>query len=341
MKRPLIRYEIDPHNRLIIEKTRRRSDLNYFREVLDGRFEIGPRNSLIYHVKAPAGGAAAGRNAPHQVKLRGVWSLTGNHDLRITLDKWRRQTFGDQLTLRGEIIDVDKNSLLFTITTRSKENTGTTYALKLEGTWRADKNNRLTFRVNKENQKHDILTFDGIWEIGKNYQIIYQYKKSRLARKKDAVHTLILKGQWDVTDKARISYIVDKNTESVFNFKTSLGIFREDYIKYEVGIGASDRPKPVKRTITLFGRWNLKRDVGLTFEAEYENKKISAITFGAEAKLTDRDTARVRLLNNNNEDTGIEMELTHEIHRGDGQAFLRLLKSKKEAAIYAGAAWRW
>lgn len=336
-----IRYEIDPHNRLVIGETGKRADLNYFRKVLDGKFETSAGNSIIYHVKAPVGGIAPAHKAPHQVKLRGVWSLTDNHDLRLTLDKWRRQTFGDQLTLQGEIIDVDKNSLLFAVTTKSKENTETTYILKLEGAWRADRHNRLTFRVKKEGEGHDILTLDGIWDIGANYQIIYQYKKSYLARKEETSHTLIFKGQWDIKDKARISYIIDKNTKSVFNFKTALGIFKEDYIKYELGIGGSDRPRPAKRTVTLFGRWNLKRDVGLVFEAEYEKKKISVITFGAEAKLTDKDTAWIRLINNNNKDTGIEIELTRAILKGDGRAFLRLLKSKKEAAIYAGAAWRW
>ena len=95
-----VRYEIDPHNRLVIKKTGKKTKLARFRRVLDGRFKTDRINSLTYHIKAPI---PQDLNAPHQVKLRGRWSLTKNHDLRLTLDKWRRQTFGDQLTLQGDI----------------------------------------------------------------------------------------------------------------------------------------------------------------------------------------------------------------------------------------------
>lgn len=336
-----IKYEIDPHNRLVIDETSEKKDISRFRRVLDGKFKTDAGNSLIYHVKVPISGTGADPGIPHQVKLRGVWSLTDNHDLRLTLDKWGRQTFGDELTLQGEILDADKNELAFAITTKSKENTQTTYVIKLEGGWQADEKNRLMFRVKKEEGQYDILTFDGAWDIGKNYQIIYQYKKSHLIRKRDETHTVIFKGYWDIKDKTRISYVIDKDTHSVFNFKTSLGIFREDYIKYELGIGISKKPFPEPRRITLFGRWNLKKDRGVTFEVRYEGKRIDTIIFGAKAKLTKSDAISFKLINKDKRDTGIEIELSREILKGDGQAFLRLLKSQKEAAIYAGAAWRW
>jgi len=333
-----VRYEIDPHNRLIIKKTGKKTKLPRFRQVLNGCFKVADDNTLIYHIKAPI---PEDIRAPYQIKLRGKWSLTKNHDLMFTLDKWRRQTFGDQLTLQGDIIDVKKNSLLFAVTTRDKDGVQSIYALKLQGSWQADKNNRLTFRVKKGQHKYDILTFDGIWKIGKNYQIIYQYKKAQLARKLKKIHTLVFKGYWDIKNKARISYVIDRNTNSVFNFKTSLGVFKDDYIKYELGIGLSYKPKPIKRTITIFGTWKIKKTVGLVFEVEYERKKVHTIVFGAKAKLTDKDTVLFRLKNNINRDIGTELELSHQILKGDGQAFLRLLKSERESAILVGAGWGW
>jgi len=333
-----VRYEIDPHNRLVIKKTGKKAKLPRFRQILDGRFKVAKDNTLTYHIKAPV---PEDIKAPYQVKLRGKWSLTKNHDLRLTLDKWRRQTFGDQLTLQGDIIDVNKNSLLFALTTRTKEGVQSTYILKLQGSWQADRNNRLTFRVKKRQDKYDILTFDGIWKIGKNYQIIYQYEKAQLARKLKKLNTLIFKGHWDIKDKARISYVIDRDNDSVFDFKTSLGIFKEKYIKYEVGIGLSHKPKPIKRTITLFGTWKIKKTVGLVFEVEYENRKIHTIAFGAKAKLTSKDNILFKLRNNLNRDIGAELELTHKILKGDGQAFLRLLKSKRESAVLVGAGRRW
>ena len=85
----------------------------------------------------------------------------------------------------------------------------------------------------------------------------------------------IWQGYWDIKDKARISYIIDKDMGSVFNFSASVGIFEEDYIKYKLGIGLSGRSNPAKRIITLFGNWRIKKDAGLFFEIAYENKKVN------------------------------------------------------------------
>ena len=333
-----LRYEIDPHNRLVVSETGRKAPLSRFRKVLDGRFKVDKNNILSYHIKAPV---PRDVNIPHQVKLKGKWLLTGNHDLKLTLDKWGRQTFGDRLTLQGDIIDVNKNSILFAVTTWTKEGIQSTYALKFRGSWQADKNNRLTFRARKEEGKHDILTLNGIWKINKKHQIIYQYEKAQLIRKLRKIHTLTFKGHWDIKDKTRIAYIIDRNTNSVFNFRTGLGLFRDDYIKYEVGIGLSQRAKPVKQRITLFGKWKIKKNAGLIFEVGYENKKLHAIIFGAEARLTDKDTVLFKLRNDLNKDISANLKLSHKILKGDGEAFIRGLKSKRECAIFAGAARRW
>jgi hypothetical protein len=334
-----IQYEVDPHNRLVISNSGEKSDLPKFRQVIDGRFRLGEDNNLSYRVKAPL---PEDGNTPHQIKLRGEWSLTDDHELRLTLDGQGRQTFGDRITLQGEILDVDKNSLLFAVTTTTKDNTRSTYVLNLDGTWRADEDNRLSFHLKRESGRYDILTFSGAWEINKNHQIIYQYEKARLIRKKRESHTLTFKGYWDIKDAVRISYLLGRGTDSSFDFKTSAGIFSEKRIKYELAIGSAGRVDPVRRTVTLSGRWNLKRGSGLIFEVEYENGKTKQITFGADARLTDRDTVLFRLRNDiENRDIGADLELSHKILEDDGEAFLRLLKSNRESAVYAGAAWRW
>ena len=336
MKR--IRYEIDPHNRLIA-KGGRRTGFPKFRKVLDGRFKTAANNSLTYHVKAPL---SKDETIPHQVRLKGRWSLTDSHDLELVLDKSERETFGDRIILQGEILDAKANSLLFAVTTKTKEGAQSTYTLNLEGSWKADENNRLTFQAKREKDERDILTFGGAWQINKNHEILYQYEKADLIRKRKRVHALAFKGHWDIEDKLRISYVLDRNTESAFDFRASAGVFKEGYIKYELGIGLARRPKPVKRTIALFGAWKIKKDTGLLFEIEYERAAARAIVFGAEAKLTNKDTILFRLKNDiENKDIGVELELSHKILKGDGEAFLRLLKSRPETAIYAGAAWRW
>ncbi|OGW85358.1 MAG: hypothetical protein A2987_04480 [Omnitrophica bacterium RIFCSPLOWO2_01_FULL_45_10] len=161
-----IRYEVDPFNRLIIDKRAKKSGLPKFRKVIDGRFKIDGKNELDYHVKAPL---EESEHIPHQFKIKGRWSLTDDHDLRLTIEKSGRETFGDEITLKGQILDVNENSLLFAVTTRQDKNKYSTYLLRLGGSWKADKFNRLSFYIEKEKGKYDILTFNGVWEIDKNH----------------------------------------------------------------------------------------------------------------------------------------------------------------------------
>ena len=82
--------------------------------------------------------------------------------------------------------------------------------------------------------------------------------------------------------------------------------------------------------------------MGLVFEIEYEDKKVKALVFGADARLTDRDTVSFRLrCGPENDGLGIDLELSRKILEGDGEAFLRMLATCRESAIYAGAAWQW
>ena len=75
---------------------------------------------------------------------------------------------------------------------------------------------------------------------------------------------------------------------------------------------------------------------------KYGDRKAHDIIFGAEARLTDKDTILFKLKNDiENRDIGINLELSRKIIKGDGEAFIRALKSKRETAVYAGSAWRW
>ncbi|MFH1888463.1 MAG: hypothetical protein ABH806_00065 [Candidatus Omnitrophota bacterium] len=334
-----IRYEIDPHNRLISRKAGNGAVPYLFRQVLDGEFKTDKKNNLAYHIKAPVTGGK--KVSPYQVKLKGKWKLGKGHDLIFTLDKWKRQASGDSLTIRGDIIEVCKNALLFAVTTRSGGGNPSAYILKLEGAWQADEYNRLTFTVNKERGAPDILTFQGGWEIGKGYRIIYRYEKEDLLRKTKRTHTLVFKGDWEIKDKTRISYVIDRSSGSVMNFKTSAGIFKDNYIKYELGIGRLRKARPLRRAIVLFGSWKIKRGAGLIFEAECGRRKLQDITFGAEARITDKDTVLFRLKNGLNRNIGAELELKRRFLGSEGEAYLRLLHSGRKPEITAGAGWRW
>lgn len=326
------RYELDPYNRFV-------SYLPKFRKVIDGRFKLDKNNSLSYHVKAPF---PEDETIPHQLRIKGSWSLDDEHNLRLAIDKSGRETFGDALTIQGEIIEAKEHSLLFAVTTKGKDGRSSTYVLDLEGFWKADENNRLTFRVKREGGSCDILTFNTAWEIGKGHQLEYRYEKASLVRKKKLVHSLVFKGFWDIRDKCRVSYLIGSGTDSSFDFHASAGVFSEDLIMYEIGIGLTNRQSPFKRKLVLSGSWRPSKGSRLLFEVESEKKKLSVIVFGCEAKLTGRDTVTCRLKKDiDNKDTGITLEFSRDLFDSEGEMFLRASKSKDESAVFAGAAFRW
>jgi len=334
-----IRYEIDPHNRLVAKVTGRKTRLPRFRKILDGRFKIGKDNELTYHVKSPLSGKVT---LPSQIKLKGSWSLTETHDLKFTVNKWEKETFGNKMTLLGKIIDVKKNSILFSLTTQKKHKTQSVYILKLNGSWQADKDNRITFKVKKERGRHDILTFNGIWELNRNHQIIYRYERAHLIRKSRTIRTLTFKGHWDIRKRDRISYVIDIKSGSVFSFKTKYGIFSDNYIKYTVGIRLSARKTQNRRTITLFGEWKVKRNIGLIFEISSRDKKFKSITFGAKAILASKNKVLFKLKNNiGTSDLGVNLKLSRAILQKNGEAFLQILRAKNEKAILLGTGFRW
>lgn len=339
MRKPIkksekVRYELDPYNRLIA----RGGSLRGARRVIDGQFRVSAHNAVWYHVKAPL---PAGAKAPRQMKLKGDWSLADGHNLRLTLDKTSRQTFGDQLTLQGEILDVRKNALLFAVTTRTKDNTPSVYILELAGAWQADERNRLTFRAQREHGRTDILTFQGAWEIDDAYRLTYTYQKKQLLRKAARTHTLVFRGQWDIRGKARVSYVLEKETGSGFDLKTGIGVFKDRSIKYEVGIGLSRGRRPLKRVIAFFGAWKLHKKAGLVFEVRQSERRVQAFVFGAEARLTDKGALSCKLKDERDKGMGVELELSRDIFKGNGQAYLRLLTSRQETAILAGSGWQW
>ncbi len=95
-----VRYEIDPHNRLVYEKTGKKSYVPRFRTVLDGKFEIDKNNNVTYHVKK-----SQVHEAPQQLRLKGKWSLDKNRNLVLSLNKWGNQIAGNKLTIGSDIID--------------------------------------------------------------------------------------------------------------------------------------------------------------------------------------------------------------------------------------------
>jgi len=201
---PRVRYEVDPHNRLIIKTTGRKSGVPGFRHALDGRFRIAKKNTLSYHVKR-----SRCSDVPQQIKFRGKWSLDKDHNLVLTLNKWNNQIAGNKLVIKGRILDVKRNSLLFSVTTKTPRGSKRIDVLSLTGSFCADKNNTLTFNAARERGGSDIITLKGVWEISKKGKLVYKYTK----RKK--TYLLTFEGRWDASDKFRVSYVIGKHAITI------------------------------------------------------------------------------------------------------------------------------
>jgi hypothetical protein len=322
-----IKYEVDPYNQLVINTLCKTTNLPKFRQVLAGRFKTDKNNNLTYLIKKPLS-----KDTPHQVNLKGSWSLDKNNDLVLTLNKTKRDSLGNKVVLKGQLKTASKNSLDFSLTTKNKDKLSS-YVIKLNGKWQADKYNQLTFNLKKEKSKHDILTLKGGWKLNKNNQITYTYKKSQLIRKQKKDYTLTFKGHWNITGKKRITYQMDKNGASGFDLRAYYSQFKSNYIKYKVGIITKSKSE----TITLFGQWKLTKALGLSFQVKNKQGKPYSIKFGAEAKLTKKDTINFKLKDTDNKDIQAQLELNHKILKGAGEGFIRLLKDKKGNSVILGA----
>ena len=115
------------------------------------------------------------------------------------------------------------------------------------------------------------------------------------------------------------------------------------YIKYQIGIGIKGEQgvKGAVRTLIFNGLWRIKKDKGLTFEIKHKNGKVVTMVFGAEAKLFGKNKVLFRLRNEVNKDIRISLRLSRHLLRGDGEIFLRLLNSRNEVSMCAGAGWKW
>ncbi|MDI6758947.1 MAG: hypothetical protein QMD94_04685 [Candidatus Omnitrophota bacterium] len=334
-----IRYEIDPHNRLICEKIKE-GCINRFRTVLDGTFEIGKNNYIIYHVKK-----SQGLDISQQLKLRGNWSIDNEHNLVFTLDKWGNQIAGNKFTVQSELITAKDNSVSFALTQKDTQGCSHAYILRLSGRWQADEYNCLTFNIEKERGITNKITLTGAWDVNKSNELVYTYEKSAcgersrttVKKKEKITKAITFKGYWDISEKYRVTYVLNKEIRSEFDFKVSVGKPIGRGLEYEVGAGVALS----KKTITLFGKWEINPKIGLLFEMPSVKGKVNRIVFGGWFKIDKNLILEARLESRTREDLGIDVKLSRKIFENQGEAFIQALKSQKEVFISAGIGFRW
>ena len=315
------RYEVDPHNRLII----RGAEAPGFRTVEDGRFKLDENHRLMYQVRR-----SQGKEDPQQIRLEGSWRLDKNRNLVYTLSKWGNQVYGNKLTIRGRLTRADAGSISAEIATREGE-AERVYYLKFKGDWRVDEKNRLAFEIRSKTGKTDELTFKGSWEIDRKNQITCTYSKYDLLTKTRRQHQLRLKGYWNLTDTHRISYQVT-NRQRYFDIDVGIGRPGRNSLSYRIGLRRSGR----SRTITLYGKWRVTEKLGLTFEMPYQDGEVKRIVFGVSYQFDDDWNLAFRAAAGRNGRHNIEAKLSRRLLTGKGKFFIKGVLSDEQRAVMAG-----
>lgn len=276
---------------------------------------------------------------PTKKEMRlGRWSLTPNHDLKLTLRRAKSEPFRENIILQGNIISVSSSELVFAAHGTREDERTETGLVRLEGVWRADDQNRLTFQVKKQDPEAP-LTFQGAWEIGKHHELLYRYHKKDPVTGEKKEEFLSFRGVWEIHDKDHLIYTLDLDGKSRFDFRASLQnpslLAKEGEVRYQVGIRLSGR-RTVVREVALFGKWKLSRDLSLSFEIEYEEGRRHAVFFNTTYRLNKKDELIFSLKDQKGKGLGVEVAFTRSFFEGEGKAFLRLYKDAVESRVEGG-----
>ena len=219
---------------------------------------------------------------PTQKEMQlGKWSLTPNHDLKLSLREEKNQPFLESVTLKGRIVSVDANELAFAAHGVTEESHTETRLIRLEGSWRADDWNRLSFQLKKGDPEAP-LVFQGVWEVDEHYQLLYRYQKKDPVTGEKKEELLSFRGVWEIRKKDYLTYALDINGKSRFDFQAAVQspslLGKTGEIRYQVGIRLSGR-RTLLRDVVLFGKWKVSKEFSLSFEMEYEEGRRHAISF--------------------------------------------------------------
>ncbi len=270
--------------------------------------------------------------------VKGQWELAPGHEVQ-----YRAEGKDEEIKLKGSLIAAEPDALVISVTDRQSDQEIVTSLVKLSGRWKLDAKNRVTFEVEKESGKNDVLAFKEAWKVNDAHEIVYRYETQKLKTKKKETRELIFKGHWDISERNRLTYTLGGDSASVFRirgaFQTKSILAKKGEIRYQAGMEIAGRRKI--QTIVLFGKWVVSRDLNLSFEIEYSGRKKKAILLGGEYNLDGSRQIAVNLKSREGKSLGIELILTKDIFGKDGRAFVRLEKSIEESRGEAGMRFRW
>ncbi len=270
--------------------------------------------------------------------IKGKWELDHKH--RVT---YKSNADKEEAKLTATIIDIKSGALIIGLTRKQKNQSYSAKKYELKGRWSLDSKNRITFEAARDKGLTNKLTFKNAWNVNRNAEIVYEYSQEQLKTKVKIVKKLSFKGHWDILEKNKLTYTLQRNNDSTFKvrgaFETKSIYAKKGQIRYQFGIELNQRIK--KQTITLFGKWKYSRTLGLHFDMKYQNAISRKITFGGDFNFDDRNNIKVDLTTQNGKRVGIELVLTRQFLNTEGEAFVSFFKSQNESGIMAGYNFKW
>lgn len=270
--------------------------------------------------------------------VKGRWVLSQNHTIRYYESGKKEYSRFD-----GSLIAAEARSLIFAVTEKEAVQKSVASLLELTGVWQLNQKNQITFRVDKGDGKKDVLVFVGSWSVGRHHELVYAFEEisSKSGRKESK--ELVFKGYWEATAPGRLIYYLGAGPESIFKFK---GAFRSKYLLADDGQLLYDtktviQQKARKKTIALYGKWHVLRDLEISFEMEYDGQKKRTMVFDGDYRLDKNKSVRVRLKNQVGKLLGLELILTKDFLKTQNEAFLKFSKSIEEHHLEGGMRFRW
>ena len=270
--------------------------------------------------------------------IDGTWRVGPHSRLQ-----YRRRGKQEEVLFSGEWVSAEADALVFQAEERSEEGTAVNRLLSLKGRWQADDKNRLSFLVQRESGRADRLIFEGGWEVGPEHELLYRREEEKTGAKTSRANLLRFQGYWDLTEDKRLTYVLDRDSNSLFRFRSAFQtpsvLAKEGAIRYQVGVEVGGKNR--FQTITFFGKWKLSRDLSLEFEIPYGNGKVRSMAFGAAYAVNAKMEIAAKLKTVGGKPLGLEVIFSREFLKGSGETFIRLRRSLEEAAVEAGARFRW
>lgn len=269
----------------------------------------------------------------------GRWTIGKGRDVRYIKDGLDEET-----RLRAELIAAEPRAMVLSVTEKQSDQKRVSSIFKLLGQWSFDSRNRLQFEVERQYGRNDVLTLGSAWQINDAQELVYSWAQTRLKTKTNRLGVLTFRGAWDISRESQLVYTLTGDSDAAFRirgaFQSKSLLAKEGAIRYQAGIEAAGK-RSGTRTLTLFGKWKVSRNLALVFEIEYGDGRRKAIRFGGEFEIGKPNQIAVQLTSAAGKPLGVELILSREFLGRDTSAFIRLVRDSAESRAEAGVRGRW